>query len=594
MANPGPGTFDDGSNRRGGRAEDDSFRRLVDRSPDGIVVHRNGRVVYANLTAVRWVGAQYADQVLGHPLVEFLHPDSIEPVLTRMAALRHEGDATRASEGVLVRLDGTTLNVEAVTALTTWEGTPAYHVTLRDLTFVRTAQRSLRYQASLVDRVGVAIIATTVTGLVTKWNRAAEIVYQRPAATALALPIDVAVGSPLDPAAIVDAGSVALATHHTADGQPLTVRVSVAKLDTGYALVCTDETKSHGVERLLRRIVNSLDEGILVVDRTGGVTSANPAAERILGLPAAEIMGGDGRAVQAIPFFGADRRPIDIRDNPVAETVRTGKPCQGLIVGIDRADDRRTWLRVSSRPLGSDHRYGTATLVSFSDITAEQMARERLTYRATHDALTGLPNRPAVLNHISDSLRAQGDRRLGAVLFIDLDNLKAINDSLGHDSGDELLQSVANCLRAAVGANDVVGRLGGDEFVTLVAGDTGPAEIAEFTSRLERSLSEPMVLGAATVRTQASIGVTVVSPHDPRSAVEILRDADSAMYETKAKRRRRVHHEPGGAEHRGGEGASPQTRNGTPRNGDRRPLRRFDGTRRASASGGDRGHDVGE
>ena len=140
-------------------------------------------------------------------------------------------------------------------------------------------------------------------------------------------------------------------------------------------------------------------------------------------------------------MYDAARHPIDLTDHPVTQTVRTGKPFQGFIIGIDRADGRRTWLRVSCRPLDSDDRYGTAILVSFSDITAEQVARERLTHRATHDALTGLPNRAAVLNHITDSLRAHGDHRLGAVLFIDLDNLKAINDSLGHDSGDELCRA---------------------------------------------------------------------------------------------------------------------------------------------------------
>jgi diguanylate cyclase (GGDEF)-like protein/PAS domain S-box-containing protein len=581
MATPDSSAPDDGSARHGDTGRPDvgeaSFRRLVDRSPDGIVVHQDGRVVYANLTAIRWTAAQYADQVLGRPLTEFLHPDSIEPVLTRMAALRHEGDVTRASEGVLLRLDGTTLNVEAVTALTTWQGAPAYHVTLRDLTFVRTAQRSLRYQAALVDRVGVAIIATTVTGLVTKWNRAAERIYQRAAADALAMPVGATVGAVLDPAAVIEAGGVVLATHHTADGQPLVVRVSVVAMDTGYAVVCTDETKSHGVERLLRRIVNSLDEGILVIDGSGKATSANPAAERILGLPAATLLGGDGHAVHAIPMYDADRRLIDVADNPIAETLRTGKPQQGLVLGFDRSDGRRTWLRVSSRAIDSDGRYGTAILVSFSDITAEQVARERLTYRATHDALTGLPNRAAVINHISDSLRAQGDRRLGAVLFIDLDNLKAINDSLGHDSGDELLQSVAHCLRAAVGPNDVVGRLGGDEFVALVAGDVAPADLTGFVVRLERSLAEPMTLGAATVRTQGSIGVTVVQPDDERSAIEILRDADSAMYETKAARRRRINRKPGNADHRPPENIPNLVRRGQARNGDRHAARAGDG-----------------
>ncbi|WP_284228654.1 diguanylate cyclase domain-containing protein [Mycobacterium antarcticum] len=535
----------DGAARRDGRAHradgdvgEATFRRLIEGSPDAVLVHQGGRVVYANATAVRWLGAHYADQVHGYPVTGFIHPDFIEPVLARLAALRNDGDATRPSESVMVRLDGTTLDVEAVSSLTSWRGEPAYHVTLRDMTFVRTAQRSLRYQAALVDKVGVAIIATTVTGLVTKWNRAAEVIYQRPASSALAMSIGDAVGASLEPAAIVADGGGVLATHHTADGQPLIVRVAATQLDTGFVLVCNDETKSHGVERLLRRIVNSLDEGILVIDGSGSVTSANPAAERILGISASTLVGGDGRVAHTIKTYDVNRRLVEPRDNPVAQTMRTGKPFQGCITGIDGPNGRRTWLRMSCRPLDNDDRYGTALLVSFSDITAEQVARERLTYRATHDALTGLPNRAAVLNRISDSLRVRGDRRLGAVLFIDLDNLKAINDSLGHDTGDELLQSVGQCLRASVGPNDVVGRLGGDEFVTLVAGAVSPADLADFVSRLERSLAQPMTLGAATVRTQGSIGVTVVTPDDQRSAIEILRDADAAMYETKANRRR--------------------------------------------------------
>ncbi|MDP9164813.1 MAG: PAS domain S-box protein, partial [Actinomycetota bacterium] len=129
MTYPDSSAHYDGGSRRDahgvrGQAdgEETSFRRLVEHSPDGIVVHRDGRVAYANLTAIRWIGAQYADQVRGHPFAEFVHPDSIESVLTRMTALRNEGDVTRPSEGVLVRLDGTTLDVEAVTALTTWDG----------------------------------------------------------------------------------------------------------------------------------------------------------------------------------------------------------------------------------------------------------------------------------------------------------------------------------------------------------------------------------------------------------------------------------------------------------------------------------------
>ena len=529
---------DGGAARLNGSAGDARFQRLVDGSPDAIVVHQDGKIVYANAAFVRWIGAQFADQVRGETITAFMHPDTVEPAVMRIASLRNDGDVTRPADAVMARMDGTTLDVEVVTMLTTWDGAPAYHATFRDLSFVRTAYKSLRHQAAMVDCVNEVIIATTVTGLVTKWNRAAEKLYRRPGPLALAQPVSTAVGTSLDPAAIIESGGVIHTTHYTADGDPLVVRVTAAPMDTGYVLVCTDQTKAYSAQLFLQEIVNSLDEGILVVNGTGSVVSANPAAERILGMSSAELTGGNGRGIHHLPVFDADRNPISPERHPVVQTLRGGKESRGIVIGVDRADGRRVWLRTSSCRLDGGQRFDSTILVSFSDITDEHMAHEYLTHSATHDALTGLPNRLAMLNHIADSLRAEGDLRLGAVLFIDLDNLKAINDSLGHDSGDELLQSVARCLQTSMGAHDVVGRLGGDEFVVLVTGDVGPTELTSTVARLEQSLSEPMALGTVTVRTQASIGATVVDRDDRRSATEILRDADAAMYETKVIRRR--------------------------------------------------------
>ena len=98
------------------------YRRLVDHSPDAIAVHEGGRVVYINPAGVRWIGAQSSDELVGQMITEFVHPDSVPAMLTRIASLRDEGDTSPPSEAVMLRSDGTTLEVEAVSVLTVWEG----------------------------------------------------------------------------------------------------------------------------------------------------------------------------------------------------------------------------------------------------------------------------------------------------------------------------------------------------------------------------------------------------------------------------------------------------------------------------------------
>jgi diguanylate cyclase (GGDEF)-like protein len=119
------------------------------------------------------------------------------------------------------------------------------------------------------------------------------------------------------------------------------------------------------------------------------------------------------------------------------------------------------------------------------------------------------------------------------VLFIDLDDLKSTNDTLGHEAGDELLNAAATRLRQAVGPVDVVGRLGGDEFVLLVFGDATRRELDRLVSRLRIRLAEPVHISSTTVPIRASVGIVEVGGDDARSAEEILRDADRAMYKAK-------------------------------------------------------------
>jgi diguanylate cyclase (GGDEF)-like protein len=190
----------------------------------------------------------------------------------------------------------------------------------------------------------------------------------------------------------------------------------------------------------------------------------------------------------------------------------------------------------------------TAFLVTYvqarhvDEIATQRAASERLAHEATHDSLTGLPNRAYVLARIPDALTQDPKSALSAVLFIDLDKLKVINDSLGHEAGDTVIRTAAQRLRRAVRPDDVIARLGGDEFVALLIGPTTRAALDQLSERLHATLAEPTRVGDATLRLSASIGIAAIGQHDQRDAAAILHDADLAMYEAKTTGRGRSHH----------------------------------------------------
>ena len=538
------GVLDPASDGRQMQADlaEQRYRRLVHHSPDAIAVHEGGRVVYVNAAGVRWIGAQSSAELVGHAITEFVHPDSVPAMLARIASLRHEGDTSPPSEAVMLRFDGTTLDVEAVSVLTVWQGKPAYQVIFRDLSARKATEAALRCRAALATHVSDAIIATTSTGIVTDWNPAAEAIYRRPAARALALPASEAVGAPLDPAAIIAHGGIVHSTHHAADGAALAVRVSATAINTGYLLVCADQTALRRAEQHFQTVVTTLDYGVSIIGSDGFIESSNPAAQRMFGAHAEILENPPGNRALDYPIYDTNGHLVGADRHPLTQIRQTGTPISDYVFGVDRFDGQRVWLSGSYRLLNPDDPEHSAVLVSLTDITAQRTASERLAYEATHDSLTGLPNRAYAVTRVTEALESGGDHVLAAVLFIDLDNLKTINDMFGHDAGDDLLRSAAQRLRRAVRSDDVVARFGGDEFVALLIGQIARPDLDGLADRLHATLSEPVVIDNVTLRVGASIGIVVIENNDPRGAAQILRDADTAMYEAKATGRGKSHY----------------------------------------------------
>lgn len=198
-----------------------------------------------------------------------------------------------------------------------------------------------------------------------------------------------------------------------------------------------------------------------------------------------------------------------------------------------RSDGDFVWARTRVSVTEDD---GVALAIThIEDVTDQRKAAERLTHAATHDGLTELPNRAALVARL-DELLSRADVGQVSVLFIDLDNFKVVNDSLGHGVGDELLRQIAARLRHVMRDTDRLARFGGDEFVVFVDGDVDPAVVAE---RLRRAVQQPVIIDEHELVVTASIGFAVNSSSD-LTADELLRDADAAMYRAKASGRDRV------------------------------------------------------
>lgn len=264
---------------------------------------------------------------------------------------------------------------------------------------------------------------------------------------------------------------------------------------------------------------------IFITDVEGKIQWTNEAASRLSGYAPEELLGEIPRALKA------DEKDESLyRDLWTA--VRSGRPWSGEVVER-RRDGSYYVVQQSITPLQNAVGEITHLIVIHEDITARKEAENRIAYLAYHDALTGLPNRVLFQERLVPALaQARRHDRLVALHFIDLDNFKDINDTLGHAVGDAVLREVAQRLRRSVRVSDTVARFGGDEFAIIQTDLTRSDGAAALASKLISVLAEPMMLVGHEVRIGCSIGLTVF-PLDNVNAEQLLQNADIAMYQAK-------------------------------------------------------------
>ncbi|WP_269532518.1 diguanylate cyclase domain-containing protein [Chitinimonas sp. BJYL2] len=208
-------------------------------------------------------------------------------------------------------------------------------------------------------------------------------------------------------------------------------------------------------------------------------------------------------------------------------------PNQKVELGLRRANGERIAVEVSISALSDQEGRVTSVFALISDITARKLSEERVLYLAFYDTLTALPNRFLFAEHVEQALkqRARHGRQL-ALMFIDLDDFKRVNDTLGHDAGDELLRTVGKRLSNCVRATDTVSRQGGDEFMVLLANLQQGSDAIAVAEKMLGALAQPVEIGTHQVSVQASIGIALCPEHG-ESLHTLRRHADIAMYQAK-------------------------------------------------------------
>jgi diguanylate cyclase (GGDEF)-like protein/PAS domain S-box-containing protein len=287
------------------------------------------------------------------------------------------------------------------------------------------------------------------------------------------------------------------------------------------------ESSLHKTVSLFASTFESTADGIIVINHDFEVTAYNQKFIEIWGFSPEIVNSKDGRK-----FAEFAARQTKRPDKFITELERLYADPMAVSTHTIEMTDGRVYERYSQpqflegKPIGR--------VCCFRDVTEREHAEEKLRHYALHDTLTNLPNRVAFMDHLRQAierLNANAANRF-AVLFLDLDRFKIINDSLGHVVGDKLLVALAQRLKSSIRPGDVVARLGGDEFTVLLNRTGDVKEVSRVAERLQSQISEPFKIDNYEVFSTASIGV-IIADDMPREADDFLRDADTAMYRAK-------------------------------------------------------------
>ena len=300
----------------------------------------------------------------------------------------------------------------------------------------------------------------------------------------------------------------------------------------GMGLDISERRKQEEQLRLRERALHASSNGIVIARYSGQshpIEYVNPAFERITGYRAADIVGTNWEHVSALMFIpGIDDDQHALARAAIRERRETRVTCRHL-----RKNGEIFWNEMTVAPVVNESGAGTHFIGVMNDVTESKQRTSFLEHEINHDMLTGLANRNLLWDRLEQAIHmAQRSKALVATILVDLDNFKVINDTLGHEAGDEVLRVVARKMLGSVRESDTVARLGGDEFVLVLVNQPSLRYTLRMIERLRKGMETAVTIDGREVAVQASMGVSVF-PHDGANAGELIHAADTAMYHPK-------------------------------------------------------------
>ena len=459
---------------------EERYRELVELSPNAILVHCEGRIVFANSATASLLGVTQPAELYGRSVYDFVHPDQREFARSRVALILEQRRALGTSEMKSVGLDGSVRDMEVSSSYFVFEGRPAVQAIARDISERKAADQKILRLSKLY----------------------AALSQTNQAITRL-----------IDPQALFEE-VCRIAVEHGEFG--LVAIVMIDPQTRWVRSLAEAGPQRDYVHRVRLSIDPDLPEGRGLVGtalRSGQHVICNDVMQDERTLPFREALGATKlNAVAIIPLS------------------RNGSVFGGLILSAAEAGYFDAQLIELLVEMASNISFA---LDAIDKETQRREAEERFAQLAQYDVLTGLPNRNLFRDRLLQAMaRARRSGALVGLMFFDLDRFKQINDTLGHGTGDRVLQEVAARLKEHLREVDTISRLGGDEFTLIVEGATDSARLAMVAQKVHETLAAPIRIDGREIFVSTSIGITVY-PRDATDVDDLVRNADLAMYRAK-------------------------------------------------------------